>query len=178
MSIRSLTQEDPIGLAGGLNLYGFAAGDPVNFSDPFGLCPWHDIECWEDKMWAASGGSGFAGRVLAPLGSTALELTGLSSVDRGAKDAAGGRALAMGGLILDLGSSAVPGGRQGKAAVRELIRHATGGERGKARERLLDFVGHDKQLEQSRAAPVTRLPACETSAAAVECDVACRALRQ
>jgi RHS repeat-associated protein len=33
------TQEDPIGLAGGLNLYGFANGDPVNFSDPFGLTP-------------------------------------------------------------------------------------------------------------------------------------------
>jgi RHS repeat-associated protein len=33
------TQEDPVGLAGGLNLYGFAAGDPVNFGDPFGLCP-------------------------------------------------------------------------------------------------------------------------------------------
>lgn len=33
------TQEDPIGLAGGLNLYGFANGDPVNFSDPFGLYP-------------------------------------------------------------------------------------------------------------------------------------------
>jgi RHS repeat-associated protein len=33
------TQEDPIGLAGGLNLYGFANSDPVNFSDPFGLCP-------------------------------------------------------------------------------------------------------------------------------------------
>lgn len=32
------TQEDPTGLGGGLNLYGFAAGDPVNFSDPFGLC--------------------------------------------------------------------------------------------------------------------------------------------
>jgi RHS repeat-associated protein len=32
------TQEDPIGLAGGLNDYGFANGDPVNFSDAFGLC--------------------------------------------------------------------------------------------------------------------------------------------
>jgi RHS repeat-associated protein len=32
------TQEDPIGLAGGLNLYGYAEGDPVNYSDPYGLC--------------------------------------------------------------------------------------------------------------------------------------------
>jgi RHS repeat-associated protein len=34
------TQEDPLGLAGGLNAYGFATGDPVNYSDPFGLCPY------------------------------------------------------------------------------------------------------------------------------------------
>ncbi|MGH7645053.1 MAG: RHS repeat-associated core domain-containing protein, partial [Gemmatimonadales bacterium] len=32
------TQEDPIGPAGGVNLYGFADGDPLNYSDPFGLC--------------------------------------------------------------------------------------------------------------------------------------------
>jgi RHS repeat-associated protein len=32
------TQEDPIGLAGGLNAYGFANGDPITYSDPFGLC--------------------------------------------------------------------------------------------------------------------------------------------
>ena len=33
------TQQDPIGLGGGLNAYGFASGDPVNYSDPMGLCP-------------------------------------------------------------------------------------------------------------------------------------------
>jgi uncharacterized protein RhaS with RHS repeats len=33
------TQPDPIGLAGGLNSYGFAAGDPITYSDPYGLCP-------------------------------------------------------------------------------------------------------------------------------------------
>jgi RHS repeat-associated protein len=31
------TQPDPIGIAGGLNSYGFAAGDPVSYSDPYGL---------------------------------------------------------------------------------------------------------------------------------------------
>jgi RHS repeat-associated protein len=35
------SQEDPIGLAGGLNAYGFAAGDPVTYSDPYGL----EAEC-------------------------------------------------------------------------------------------------------------------------------------
>lgn len=36
------TQEDPIGLAGGLNAYGFAGGDPVGNSDPFGLYCWRE----------------------------------------------------------------------------------------------------------------------------------------
>ena len=33
------TQEDPIGVAGGLNLYQFNGNNPVSNSDPFGLCP-------------------------------------------------------------------------------------------------------------------------------------------
>ena len=40
------TQEDPIGLGGGLNLYGFGGGDPVNYSDPLGLCT-IGKDCWE-----------------------------------------------------------------------------------------------------------------------------------
>ena len=38
------TQEDPIGLAGGLNLYGFVAGDALNYSDPFGLMACKDAD--------------------------------------------------------------------------------------------------------------------------------------
>src|SRR5690242_2705607 len=36
------TSQDPLGLGGGLNVYGFAGGDPVNQDDPFGLCPWNE----------------------------------------------------------------------------------------------------------------------------------------
>ncbi len=34
------TQEDPIGLAGGINLYQFNGNDPATYDDPYGLCPW------------------------------------------------------------------------------------------------------------------------------------------
>jgi RHS repeat-associated protein len=33
------TQEDPVGVAGGVNLYQFNGNNPVMYTDPFGLCP-------------------------------------------------------------------------------------------------------------------------------------------
>ncbi|HYW12861.1 MAG TPA: RHS repeat-associated core domain-containing protein [Longimicrobium sp.] len=44
------TQPDPIGLTGGLNSYGFAAGDPVSYSDPFGLAPCPP-DCTLSSLW-------------------------------------------------------------------------------------------------------------------------------
>ena len=48
MAMGLLTQEDPIGIAGGLNLYGYANGDPINFGYPFGLDPCE--EHWDPKL--------------------------------------------------------------------------------------------------------------------------------
>lgn len=36
------TQEDPLGVAGGLNQYRYVGNNPVAFTDPFGLCPPQD----------------------------------------------------------------------------------------------------------------------------------------
>ena len=35
---RIFTQEDPIGYAGGVNLYGYVGNNPIAFADPWGLC--------------------------------------------------------------------------------------------------------------------------------------------
>ncbi|MEK9502035.1 RHS repeat-associated core domain-containing protein [Gaopeijia maritima] len=69
------TQQDPIGIAGGMNLYGFANGDPVNFSDPFGLCP----VCGVAGLAALGGGlvdAGIQAAANALVGRPILEGTG------------------------------------------------------------------------------------------------------
>ncbi|HWK89262.1 MAG TPA: RHS repeat-associated core domain-containing protein, partial [Longimicrobium sp.] len=96
------TQADPIGLAGGLNAYGFAQGDPVSYSDPYGLCPGSQAADAALQHYAEGANNSHgvrralnvAGGLLSALWtsdsciSTALTLGGEAAV------AAGGRALA------------------------------------------------------------------------------------
>ena len=84
------TQEDPIGLAGGLNAFGFAGSDPVNYSDPFGLnpCLLYPQACIVAAFAATSGIGAAVGQVLSNLeagrpASEGVATAGLAGVRNG-----------------------------------------------------------------------------------------------
>jgi RHS repeat-associated protein len=102
------TQEDPIGLAGGLNTYGFADGDPVSYTDPYGLAA---EECCQLLRNLASFGTGFV-----PIASEVNDVTTILTgrdVIAGEDVGIGGRFFAAAGII-----SPVGGGAQVRGAVR------------------------------------------------------------
>lgn len=116
------TQEDPAGIAGGLNAYGFAAGDPINFADPFGLCPQAaggdgktDVyaDCPEGTSgyyaWkAAQGKGGFVNNVKGAVASC--------NESTGCKALAGVGAAIVGGWVIE-GAVALGGGAAAEGAV-------------------------------------------------------------
>ena len=80
------TQEDPIGLAGGVNLYGFGGGDPVNHADPFGLCdpmPWCLLALASAGGGAVAAGEG-AGAALPAAGALVEAAPALPAIATGA----------------------------------------------------------------------------------------------
>ena len=97
----------------------------VTFTDPFGLCKWHEMSCWNDRILAGGANGGALRRFGTAAASLALELTGAVSVDEHAREAAGGSTAAAAFLVLDIGANAIPGGGEGKAALSRLIRDAT-----------------------------------------------------
>jgi RHS repeat-associated protein len=92
-------EPDPLGIVGGLHLYNYVDGDPINFVDPHGLflstvdawCTTHPVEC------AATGGA-----IGGAATSAGLQYAANQCVDPGevAKDAAIGAVLGAGARFL------------------------------------------------------------------------------
>ncbi len=90
------TQVDPIGLGGGLNSYGFAAGDPVNYSDAFGLCPHKVTGQWCPNIWQELAGQWWEGVKLIGYG---LEQFWKGMSEEAGGGWAAGKGLFMAGLM-------------------------------------------------------------------------------
>jgi RHS repeat-associated protein len=75
------TQEDPIGLAGGTNLYGFGGGDQVNFSDPFGLahCPTPCAAAAGGTVVSAAGGAAAASALVSATSNSEVVASGIDA---------------------------------------------------------------------------------------------------
>jgi len=117
------TQADPIGIAGGMNAFGFASGDPVNFSDPFGLCPpWSGCIAQAIANWGAQRG-GTLGALALNSGAAlngAFEASGINDA------ASGGEALGRGDIKAAAGFLALTfGGEAFKGA--KLLKNVHGG---------------------------------------------------
>jgi RHS repeat-associated protein len=115
------TQEDPIGLAGGMNAYGFAAGDPASYSDPFGLCiPPGSAICVFLTAYREDGIRGVVNEAVGvtPLGDLNDLATAASgrNLITGRSVGNGGRAFAALGAMVPLASSSAirSVGRQGE----------------------------------------------------------------
>lgn len=134
------SQEDPIGIAGGLNLYGFGSGDPVNYSDPFGLCT-PEPQCFAAALQQLGRMAPAMNQMLG--GFAALSVLGGASIAGVAVLTAGG-----GAAITTLGVS-VSAARVGGAATAVV---SGLGSKADARQALSGLSLGSEQLQAARSA--------------------------
>jgi RHS repeat-associated protein len=104
------TQEDPTGVAGGLNLYQFNGNNPVSNTDPFGLCPNPPGSCVTQYALAGAALGGTLGTALGSVTTAGLAIP----LTTGTGMVVGGALGALVGAIVELaspkeGSSGGPG---------------------------------------------------------------------
>ena len=138
------TQVDPVGIAGGVNLYGFAEGDPVNYSDPLGLCP-EDVRAAEAAACVLIEGS------TAILGSVAELIVGggggaLTAVPTGGLAAP---VTVPAGAIAGAGIGGVAGKLTGEAITNALFSKGGGRELRGGRQSQRD-PDHDRLMKEFR----------------------------
>jgi RHS repeat-associated protein len=102
----TFTQGDPIGIAGGLNLYGYAGGDPINYSDPFGLSECEKIPGEDERRACETRVAGEGEKETQAEGGSCAAAWGIFGLSLGGDIALGGtvtvgvRALSRGGVLL------------------------------------------------------------------------------
>jgi RHS repeat-associated protein len=115
LQIGRFIQEDPIGIAAELNLYRFGTNDPVNSTDPSGLCPPGCADSWATigRAVGAAVGAVAGGVLVGSAGVGVCSPTGPAAVACGGEGAVIGSAL-LGATGMKVGEAV---GRLGGSAV-------------------------------------------------------------